>query len=359
MEFLNTLPVTAGMLGIFIAIPLIAMHRQRFANFYLGMFLISFSLLSLASSSFYYSRPQLFGLLDWPLSCLGAFYYLYVRTMCGHKFRKRHLLHFSPLLIYSIILLDSRFRIGHVGHLSYFGLYLLFFQVVTVVYAVLVLLLLKKYKQALHCHYSSDKNRNLNWLSWLSFIFIFLLLFWIPATMLGGWWSQVLNLGRLLVLFLAGWYGLRQNIVFIEQVSSIQAPVTPKLLSEEKYQRSGMNDAVGTRIEQNLRQRMMTYHDFLKSDLKLIDLATAIDASPQHLSEYFSKILGKNFFAYINELRTAEAKRLLCDPGSQHLSILDIAFASGFNSKSTFNASFKKNMGISPSTCREKNHQVS
>lgn len=359
MEFLNTLPVTAGMLGLFIAVPLISMHRQRFANFYLGMFLLSFSFLSLASSPLYYSRPQLFGLLDWPLSCLGAFYYLYVRTICGHKFRQRHLLHFLPLLIYSIILLDSRFRIGLIGRLSYLGLYLLFFQVVTVVYAVLVIFLLKKYKQALHCHYSSDKGRDLNWLIWLSFIFIFLLLFWIPGSMLGGWWGQVLNIGRLLVLFLAGWYGVRQHVVFIEHVSTVRTPVIQELLSGEKYQRSGMNDEVRARIEKNLGQRMMISHDFLKSDLKLVDLAEAVDVSSQHLSEYFSKVLGKNFFAYINELRTAEAERLLGDPGSQDLSILDIAFASGFNSKSTFNASFKKNRGISPSVCREKTRQAS
>jgi AraC-like DNA-binding protein len=44
-----------------------------------------------------------------------------------------------------------------------------------------------------------------------------------------------------------------------------------------------------------------------------------------------------------------EAKKLLVSKKMEELNILGIAFASGFNSKTTFNTTFKRMVGISPS----------
>jgi AraC-like DNA-binding protein len=44
-----------------------------------------------------------------------------------------------------------------------------------------------------------------------------------------------------------------------------------------------------------------------------------------------------------------EAKKLLASAKLEELNILGIAFESGFNSKTTFNTTFKKIVGISPS----------
>ncbi len=254
VEFQNNFTFTAGILGLFIAAPLITLHRQRFANIYLGMFLVSFSLLSLAGTDIYRSNPQLFGLLDWPLSCLGAFFYLYVRGMCGHKSTKKDLLHFIPLLVYSLILLYIRLLDRQDTHIVYIRFDLPFFQIVTLVYAVAILFLLKKYRLAVHNNYSSDKNRDLNWLSWLSFTIISLLIIWIPATIFLGIWLVMLDLGRLLILFFVGWYGLRQNCVFIEQNTTPQTPAIIEPSYEDKYKRSGMKKAIRNNIELQLQE---------------------------------------------------------------------------------------------------------
>ncbi|RTZ46849.1 AraC family transcriptional regulator [Chryseobacterium arthrosphaerae] len=52
----------------------------------------------------------------------------------------------------------------------------------------------------------------------------------------------------------------------------------------------------------------------------------------------------KNFFQYVNEFRVEQAKKLLKETNSK-LSILGIAYESGFNSKTSFNTTFKKLTG--------------
>jgi len=44
----------------------------------------------------------------------------------------------------------------------------------------------------------------------------------------------------------------------------------------------------------------------------------------------------------VSSYRVAEARRLLADPQFAHYSLVGVALASGFNSKSTFNRVFKK-----------------
>ena len=47
--------------------------------------------------------------------------------------------------------------------------------------------------------------------------------------------------------------------------------------------------------------------------------------------------------------RVEQVKRRLLDPRSQHRKILASGFEAGFNTKSTFNAYFRKHTGVTPS----------
>jgi AraC-like DNA-binding protein len=63
-------------------------------------------------------------------------------------------------------------------------------------------------------------------------------------------------------------------------------------------------------------------------------------------------VLCLNFFDYVNGLRVAEVQRSLQADASSGQSLLEVAFAAGFNSKSTFNAAFRKLTGSAPSAWR-------
>jgi len=92
---------------------------------------------------------------------------------------------------------------------------------------------------------------------------------------------------------------------------------------------------------------METQKPYLDSELNLIKLSELLSVSTHHLSYVINTGFEKNFFQYINEFRIDYAKKLL--KGNQKLSILGIAYESGFNSKTSFNTTFKKFTNQTPS----------
>lgn len=128
----------------------------------------------------------------------------------------------------------------------------------------------------------------------------------------------------------------------------------PAQTEAEKYARSGMTDAARRLIGERLARRMTMQRDYLESDLRLTELAERVGTTPQLLSQYINRVLGLNFFDYINGLRIAEVQRMMLDPAHAASNLLDLAHAAGFNSKSTFNAYFKNISGMAPSSWRSQ-----
>jgi AraC-like DNA-binding protein len=88
---------------------------------------------------------------------------------------------------------------------------------------------------------------------------------------------------------------------------------------------------------------------FLDNDLNLPAVAEKLGIGIHEASFLINETAKDNFYNFINKYRVEEAKRLLTSTKMEQLNILGIAFASGFNSKTTFNTTFKKIVGISPS----------
>lgn len=104
-------------------------------------------------------------------------------------------------------------------------------------------------------------------------------------------------------------------------------------------------------IEQYLipLDRSMTEEQlFLDSSLSLRQLAEHIDLHPNKLSWLLNEQVGKNFNEYINAFRLKVFKTKALDPNNSHLTLLGLAYESGFNSKTVFNAFFKKVEGMTP-----------
>ena len=68
----------------------------------------------------------------------------------------------------------------------------------------------------------------------------------------------------------------------------------------------------------------------------------------------YREILQQNFFDFINRYRIEEATRLLTNPEDKKITILEVLYKVGFNSKSSFNTLFKKYTGITPTEFRNK-----
>jgi AraC-like DNA-binding protein len=94
---------------------------------------------------------------------------------------------------------------------------------------------------------------------------------------------------------------------------------------------------------------MSTEKHYLDETLSLPKLAEKVKISIHNLSFVLNEGFNENFFQFVNRYRIEEAKRLLLSEKYQQLSMIGIAFESGFSSKTTFNTTFKKLTGISPS----------
>jgi TolB-like protein/AraC-like DNA-binding protein len=94
---------------------------------------------------------------------------------------------------------------------------------------------------------------------------------------------------------------------------------------------------------------------FLDPDLCLKLLAEKISLHPNKLSWLLNEHIGKNFNEYINTFRLEAFKTKALDPSNSHLTILGLAYESGFNSKTVFNAFFKKMEGMTPKAWLKSN----
>lgn len=97
-----------------------------------------------------------------------------------------------------------------------------------------------------------------------------------------------------------------------------------------------------------LENQLNTSHDYLAPDLKLADLADRIGTNTSILSKVINAHYGLNFNDFINSKRCEVFMLRLQNGEHKQHTLLSLALDSGFNSKSTFNRAFKKQMGISP-----------
>lgn len=95
---------------------------------------------------------------------------------------------------------------------------------------------------------------------------------------------------------------------------------------------------------------------FRDPDLTLQSISERLGIQYHQLSQILNVYMGTNFRSYVNRRRVSEAKRLLIE--NPEMPILDIAYESGFNSKSAFNSAFIREMGLSPSDFRKNSSAV-
>jgi AraC-like DNA-binding protein len=81
---------------------------------------------------------------------------------------------------------------------------------------------------------------------------------------------------------------------------------------------------------------------FQNLSLSLRKLAENLNISSNKLSWLLNERIGQNFNEYINSFRLENFKESALNPTNNHLTLLGLAYESGFNSKSVFNAFFKK-----------------
>ena len=109
-----------------------------------------------------------------------------------------------------------------------------------------------------------------------------------------------------------------------------------------------MSDIEVSKVLQSLAQGMDESEWYLDAALSLRSLAEYLDINANKLSWLINDKIGKNFNEYLNSYRLKTFQNKALDPSFAHLTLLGLAYESGFNSKSVFNSFFKKETGMTP-----------
>ncbi|WP_424976684.1 helix-turn-helix domain-containing protein [Dinoroseobacter sp. S124A] len=145
-----------------------------------------------------------------------------------------------------------------------------------------------------------------------------------------------------------------------EVVANETAPAPPPPATEDetgagtgaspgRYARSGLGPEDLTRLAARLQTRMEASRLWEDPMLTLKTLSEATAIPPMHLSEVLNTEIGQSFFDYVNAHRIEAACSLLAE---SELGVLEISEAVGYNSKSTFNANFKRITDKTPTEWR-------
>ncbi|MEE1899293.1 AraC family transcriptional regulator [Flavobacterium rakeshii] len=123
--------------------------------------------------------------------------------------------------------------------------------------------------------------------------------------------------------------------------------------SPQKYAKSALNESMFEVYEEKLNYFFDDEKVYLDNDISLEVLAEKMKLSKHHLTQLFNVYIGENFNQYINKYRISYSCGLLQDNESE-MTIEEVAFESGFNSKVSFNRHFKNIMGCTPSDYTKK-----
>ena len=277
---------------------------------------------------------------------IGPLYYLFAKNLIyGDLKIGRHFIHLIPAFI-------------GLGFTYWWPELLQVAFVILIIYFFLTFRLLRHYHRILLEITAESDSYALTWLTRILIVtgsiefvdFIRLNLQLQLSSEVASNWYFVSELLSLLITCYLVWKALSQPKLFagiseFEEILNTDAKPGNNQQSEELEQARTIFTAISLHLEQTSA--------YLQSKYSLRQLATEMGLSEQLVSWSINQGGGLSFSDFINSLRIEDVKQLLLDK-SDNKNILEIAHSVGFNSKSTFNAVFKRNLGVTPSQYLDK-----
>jgi len=155
----------------------------------------------------------------------------------------------------------------------------------------------------------------------------------------------------LLLMILFMFYFINSILLkMLNQSSNESGVITQTNFKEkEKYAGSSLSQTDFNVYVNKLKIHMEEKERFLDSELSINDLAAELEISVKILSQVINEGYACNFFDFVNRFRVETAKLIFANQGEKKLTIQEVMYDSGFNSKSSFNTAFKKFTDLTPS----------
>lgn len=136
-----------------------------------------------------------------------------------------------------------------------------------------------------------------------------------------------------------------------EAIPVTAGPAEPAAAVAAKYARSPLDAALRDRIRRKLETALAGEEVYRDSLLSLRSLSAHLHEKAHYVSQVINQDLGTTFYELVNRHRIERAGRLLVEQPDR--TVLEVALAVGFNSKSTFNLAFRRITGRTPSDYRD------
>lgn len=226
-------------------------------------------------------------------------------------------------------------------------------------YLFIIVRRLMRHRAQLKQYFSSTDHKELLWIYGVATLLLCAL-----ACSVIGMFTHVIDdiayiidgIDLLLIFTLAHW-GLRQGSP-MEAVLKGMNEASPAFSEVEninkvtvKYEKSALTEAHIDRIESHLLNVIEEGKLYLDPNLSLTNLAKAVGEPPNYVSQTLNGRIGETFFDFVNSWRIKES---IVKMTRHEMSILEIAYEVGFNSRSSFYKAFKRETGLTPSAYKKQ-----
>jgi AraC-like DNA-binding protein len=279
----------------------------------------------------------------------GPLIYFYVKSLVNQSFifQKKDYLHFIPVLFQAglYIFLTTKnynFKNWYWENVHQWITYKVEFDgtfISMLIYLGLSIQLLKNYQIYVANNFSETSKIRLNWLKIILIILVILCVQWLIEIILRDFFNLYFNYDYSIQIL-----GIMALVLAIGGIR--QANLSEVNFEQEVTQKSYVQ--VDTKILEQINSGMDIQKLYLNPTLTLSEFAKEIKLNPKIVSQQINTGLGKSFNDFVNEYRVEEVKKRLNSPDLERLTILGIAYESGFNSKTTFNRIFKDFTGVAP-----------
>ena len=377
MDNINLLVILTSIslfISLFLAIFLLSVKtKQKTSNALFATFLIITAIdVSGPLLSLVVQNPSNLGMLRNTLAFLQIpVFYLYVLSVCysDFKLKPKYLLHLLPFLIGNVILLPRFYFVNVASKINLLQnrqnvLELQFshilFHTQIVVYLIAVFMLLRKTKKIYLENYAGANIKSYKWLfqftTALTILYLIALVKNIFKFSEYEYISEWINSGLLIFqLFITCWYLLKalNNPDLFRNIDSKLKLVSDIILENKDNEPSAENKKKRDELLSKLQQFMISEKPFLNPSLTIQDISNKIQIPTRELSILINHQLDQHFYYFVNSYRIENAKEILRDNTKSKVTILEILYEVGFNSKSSFNTAFKKHTGYTPTDYRK------
>ena len=375
LAFLDGVGRIAVFVSLLLAIFLITVKTEnKLANRLFACFII-FSAIDF-SGLLAYSFPQQY--VDFEIlrstTCLleMPLIYLYVLAVCYSDFRLKwkHLIYTLPFVVMNLVLMPRFYLKSGIEKEHFLANYsqmpeIYFFQILIELqywfYIISVFLILRKYRKIYLENYTNPSTSTYKWLFQMNCVFAIMHCITASKNLLRYTasrdtflWGNVFMV--LMALCVICWFVLKalnhpELFRGINSKLKLTKDILPKSDENTIEVREHQNEVIDAQISA-LKNYMTEKEPFLDPSLTIQELANKINIPVRDLSVLINHKMDQHFFDFVNEYRVQKAMNILKDKSKSQLTVLEILYEVGFNSKSSFNTSFKKYTTLTPTAYR-------